>query len=125
MGVRRTSKAADLLNRKAGVFLYPPHLPEGFNSLQPLVRHRYMTEKHACIHPSICTYLHSTVHACLHECMHMHICSCAMHAKAKLACHLPYARMAVFCLVGVCILLFIACLAVDSSEFVLRLTWSV
>ncbi|CDJ49589.1 hypothetical protein, conserved [Eimeria brunetti] len=35
-----TSKAADLLNRKAGVFLYPPHIPESFNSLQPLVRHR-------------------------------------------------------------------------------------
>ncbi|CDI73683.1 hypothetical protein EPH_0007910 [Eimeria praecox] len=36
----RTSKAADLLHRKAGIFLYPPHMPEDFNSLQPLVRHR-------------------------------------------------------------------------------------
>ncbi|OEH77134.1 hypothetical protein cyc_05762 [Cyclospora cayetanensis] len=36
----KTSRATDLLRRKACAFLYPPHLPEGFQRLQPLVRHR-------------------------------------------------------------------------------------
>ncbi|CBZ52891.1 Predicted GTPases (ISS), related [Neospora caninum Liverpool] len=35
----KTVKAADLLSRKACTFLYPPHLPAGFDRLQPLVRH--------------------------------------------------------------------------------------
>ncbi|KEP66317.1 UNVERIFIED_CONTAM: DnaJ domain-containing protein [Hammondia hammondi] len=35
----KTVKAADLLSRKACTFLYPPHLPAGFDKLQPLVRH--------------------------------------------------------------------------------------
>ncbi|KAL8435334.1 hypothetical protein Efla_006964 [Eimeria flavescens] len=38
--ISKTSRAEDLLRRKACAFLYPPHLPEGFERLQPLVRHR-------------------------------------------------------------------------------------
>ncbi|PHJ18582.1 hypothetical protein CSUI_007589 [Cystoisospora suis] len=36
----KTVKAADLLKRKACTFLYPPHLPDGFDKIQPLVKHR-------------------------------------------------------------------------------------
>ncbi|KAL8441828.1 hypothetical protein Emag_006873 [Eimeria magna] len=36
----KSSRAEDLLRRKACAFFYPPHLPEGFKRLQPFVRHR-------------------------------------------------------------------------------------
>ncbi|CEM26007.1 unnamed protein product [Vitrella brassicaformis CCMP3155] len=38
--ITQTVKAAHLLQRKAATFLYPPHLREDFESIQPFVRHR-------------------------------------------------------------------------------------
>lgn len=64
----RTGRAEDLLRRKACAFLYPPHLPEGFERLQPLARHRYA---HICIlgYLAVCARAYVIMHVCI--CMYI------------------------------------------------------